>query len=133
MLLAIYSARDVWRLQESSDFSQGRTSIGGMIAWINKGSSMDIGFVWDEEKYRQVLAEYQVRFYEVVSAFEDQNGYEVPDPAGHTERWMWVGKTAHGRLLVVIYSEEELLLYRVVTAVDAEGSWLDVYNQGHDR
>lgn len=92
---------------------------------------MDIGFVWDEEKYRQVLANHHVRFYEVVSAFDDQNGYEVPDPASHADRWIWVGKTAHGRVLAVIYSEEELPLYRVITAFDAEGGWLDAYDQGH--
>ena len=78
-----------------------------------------------------MVADHQVSFYEVVSAFDEQNGYEVPDPAGHTDRWMWVGKTAHGCVLVVIYSEEELPLYRVVTAFDAEGGWLDAYDQEH--
>ncbi len=37
---------------------------------------MDIGFVEDEEKYQQVVADHQVRFYEVVSAFADRNGKE---------------------------------------------------------
>jgi uncharacterized DUF497 family protein len=92
---------------------------------------MDIGFVWDEDKYEQVVAKHQVRFYEVVSAFDDPNGYEVPDPAGHTDRWMWVGKAVHERVRVVIYSEEELPLSRVITAFAAEGSWRDVYDQGH--
>lgn len=92
---------------------------------------MDIGFVWDEDKYEQVVTNHQVRFYEVVSAFDDPNGYEVPDPAGHAERWMWVGKAVHERVLAVICSEEELPLYRVITAFDAEGSWRDVYDQGH--
>lgn len=49
---------------------------------------MDIGFVWDEQKYQQVVDDHQVRFHEVVAAFEDPNGYEVPDPAGHADRWM---------------------------------------------
>ena len=40
---------------------------------------MDIGFVWDEEKYRYVVANHQVRVYEVVSAFDDQSNYS----AGH--------------------------------------------------
>ena len=47
---------------------------------------MDIGFVWDEGKYRHVVARHHVRFYEVVSAFDDPNGYEVPDPAGHADQ-----------------------------------------------
>jgi uncharacterized DUF497 family protein len=92
---------------------------------------MDIGFIWDEEKYGKVSAEHNVRLYEVVSAFDDQDGYEVPDPAGHVDRWMWVGKTVHDRVLVVIYSEEDLPLYRLITAFDAEGKWLDAYYQRH--
>ena len=49
---------------------------------------MDIGFVWDENKYQQVMADHNVRFYEVVSALDDPHGYEMPDPAGHVDRWM---------------------------------------------
>ena len=49
---------------------------------------MDIGFVWDENKYQQMMADHNVRFYEVVSALDDQYGYEIPDPAGHVDRWM---------------------------------------------
>ena len=59
-----------------------------IIVHINKRLSMDIGFIWDEEQYQQVVANHHVRFYEVISAFEDRNGYEVPDPAGHADRWM---------------------------------------------
>ena len=88
---------------------------------------MDIGFVWDEEKYQEVRAAHQVQFYEVVSAFDDPNGYEVADPAGHEDRWMWIGLTAGGRILAVICSEEELPLYRLITAFDAEGRFLDEY------
>ena len=90
---------------------------------------MATGFVWDENKYQQVVAEHNVRFYEVVSAFDDPQGYEVPDPAGHADRWMWIGKTVHDRVLAVIYSEEDLPVYRLITAFDAEGRWLDAYTK----
>lgn len=88
---------------------------------------MDIGFVWDEDKYREVQEKHNLWFFEVVSAFDDSSGYEVPDPAGHEDRWMWVGRTAQGRLLAVIHSEEDLPLYRLITAFDAEGRWLNEY------
>ena len=88
---------------------------------------MDIGFIWDESKYRKVVVDHDVRFYEVVAAFDDQNGYETLDPAGHMDRWVWVGRTLSDRVLVVVYSEEELPLYRLITAFDAEGKWLDEY------
>ena len=32
---------------------------------------------------------------------------------------------------MVIYAEDELPLYRIITAFDAEGEWLDAYTQGH--
>ena len=88
---------------------------------------MDIGFVWDENKYRQVVADHNVRFHEVVAAFDDPNGYEVPDPASHIDRWLWVDRTPQNRVLAIIYSEEELPLYRFITAFNAEGKWLDEY------
>ncbi len=88
---------------------------------------MDIGFVWEETKYLEVLEKHNVRFYEVVSSFDDDNGYETPDPAGHEDRWLWVGATVENRILAVVYSEEELPLYRLITAFDAEEAWLNEY------
>ena len=84
---------------------------------------MDIGFVWDENKYREVQEKHEVQFYEAVAAFDDPNGFEVPDPEGHEDRWMWIGATAAGRVLVVVYSEEDLPLYRFITAFDAVGEF----------
>ena len=91
------------------------------------GRTMDIGFVWDEDKYQDVQRKHKVQLYEVVSAFDNPDGYEAPDPAGHEDRWVCVGETAQGRVLAIIYSEEDLPLYRLITAFDAEGRWLDEY------
>jgi uncharacterized DUF497 family protein len=90
---------------------------------------MDIGYIWDETKYQITVKKHNVHFYEVVAAFDDSNGYEVPDPAEHRDRWLWVGRTPWDRVLIIIYSEEELPLYRVITAYDAERRWLDEYYQ----
>lgn len=90
---------------------------------------MDIGFVWDETKYKAVVVEHEVQFYEVVAAFDDPNGYEVPDPAEHEDSWLRVGRTPWDRLLVIVYTEQDLPLYRVITAFDAEGRWIDEYYQ----
>ena len=88
---------------------------------------MDIGFVWDEAKYETVVKKHKVQFYEVVAAFDDPKGYEVPDPAKHEDRWLWVGRTPWDRLLIIVYSEQDLPLYRIITAFDAEGKWIDEY------
>ena len=90
---------------------------------------MDIGFVWDETKYNAVVREHQVRFYEVVGAFDDPSGYEVRDPGGHEDRWLWVGRTPSERLLVIIYTEQDLPLYRIITAFEAERRWIDEYHR----
>ena len=91
---------------------------------------MDIGFIWDEKKYHIVVREHNVQFYEVVAAFDEPNGYEMPDPAGHEDRWLWIGRTPWDRVLAIVYSEQELPLYRIITAYDAERRWIDEYYQG---
>lgn len=88
---------------------------------------MDIGFVWDEAKYKTVAGEHNVSFYEVVAALDDANGDEVPGLTAHEARWLWVGKTPWDRLLIVVYTEQDLPLYRIITAYDAEGRWADEY------
>lgn len=90
---------------------------------------MDIGFVWDETKYNAGVKEHNVSFYEVVAALDDAAGYEVPDPAEHGDRWLWVGRTPWDRFLIVVYSEEDLALYRIITAFGAEVGWIDEYHR----
>ena len=90
---------------------------------------MDIGFIWDENKYQEVKRRHGVQFYEVVSAFDDPNGYDSPDPAGHEDRWMWVGITTGGRVLAIIFSEEDLPIYRLITAFDAGRRLRDEYDR----
>lgn len=91
---------------------------------------MDVGYVWDEEKYRKVQEKHGVMFSEVVDALEDPDGFEQIDEAQWgEERWIWVGKTNTGRILVIVYNEEDLPLYRIITAFDAEGRWVDEYKQ----
>ncbi len=90
---------------------------------------MDLGFVWDEQKYRLVKEKHGVSFDEVVAVFEDEGGYESPDPAGHDDRFVVVGCTRDERVLMVAFSEEHLPLYRIITAFAAEGSWRDEYEK----
>ncbi len=88
---------------------------------------MDIGFIWDEDKYKEVQRKHGVQFHEVVFAFDDPNGYEIPDPAGHDDRWMLVGKTVNNRVLAIVFSDEDLPICRLITAFDAERRLVDEY------
>ena len=89
----------------------------------------DYGFVWSQEKYRRVIREHDVRFFEVVSVFDDQLCCEFPDPQEYADRWVLVGRSSTDRVLAVVYSEEELPLYRIITAFEAEGPLLDEYHK----
>lgn len=80
---------------------------------------MDIGFVWNADKYREVRRKHNVQFYEVVSAFDDPHGYDGPDPQGHPNRWMFIGKTVTDRILVIIYIAEGEEYHRLITAYEA--------------
>ena len=88
---------------------------------------MDIGFIWAEDKYQEVQSKHGVQFYEVVSAFDDPNGYEIPDSTVYEDRWVLVGMTASGRVLAIVFSDEDVPIYRLITAFDAEGKLLDEY------
>ena len=90
---------------------------------------MDVGYVWDEAKYEVVKRKHGVYFYEVVSAFEDPNGFLEEDPAGYEERWMWIGMSVTKRILSIIATDEDLPSYRIITAFDAEEQWVDEYYQ----
>ena len=88
---------------------------------------MDIGFVWDENKYREVQENHKVQFYEAVAAFDDPNGFEASDLSEYEDRSRWIGATAVGRVLVVVYSDEDVPLLRLITAFDATGNLHDEY------
>ncbi|TNF31512.1 MAG: BrnT family toxin [Deltaproteobacteria bacterium] len=91
---------------------------------------MDIGFLWDEDKYDLVRRTHDVSFHEVVSCFDDERVIEVDDPQGHPDRFMMVAQSAGRRVLQVVVSEQDLPLYRIITAFDAAQAWLDEYRNG---
>ena len=90
---------------------------------------MDIGYVWDEKKYEIVRRKHQVTFSEVVAALEDPNAIEMRNDSNKEDRWISVGQTNEGRVLVVIFTEEDLPLYRIITAYNAEGAYLNEYKR----
>ena len=88
---------------------------------------MDIGYLWDLEKYELARQMRNVEFEEVVSALNDKTGFDVMVSQKYPDRWMWIGRTFKKRTLIVVFSDEELPIYRIITAYDAEGSYLHEY------
>lgn len=77
---------------------------------------MDIGFVWDEVKYSTALSSKSttsnsIRWF-LLSMIRTDLKFSI----------LFTTK-------IVVYTEQDLPLYRIITAYDAERSWLDEYYQ----
>jgi uncharacterized DUF497 family protein len=68
---------------------------------------MPIPFEWDEEKAELNLKKHKVGFEEVKSVFGDPFSITVDDPdhSREEQRFIDIGKSASGKLLVVVYTE----------------------------
>ena len=64
-------------------------------------------FVWDREKAAANLRKHGVDFEEAATAFGDPLSITIPDPDHSVgeERWLLVGHSGAGRLLVVAHTE----------------------------
>jgi len=74
-------------------------------------------FVWDRDKAAANLAKHGVSFNEAATAFGDPLSITIPDPDHSVgeERWLLLGLSTAGRLLVVAHTErgDEI---RIITA-----------------
>ncbi|MCP3997282.1 MAG: BrnT family toxin [bacterium] len=78
---------------------------------------MPLDFTWDRAKASANLKKHDVSLFEEAStAFGDPLSITVPDP-GHSEdeaRFVLVGQSFQGKLLVVVHSERERRDYEQV-------------------
>jgi uncharacterized protein len=65
-------------------------------------------FVWDRDKAAANLRKHGVTFDEAASAFGDPLSITIPDPAHSAgeQRWLLLGQSAAGQLLVVAHTEQ---------------------------
>src|SRR5579862_9271951 len=68
---------------------------------------MGLIFEWDAEKASHNASKHRVTFPEAASAFGDPLSLTIPDPLHSTEehRFVLIGESARGRLLVVVHTE----------------------------
>jgi len=66
-------------------------------------------FEWDAGKAERNTAKHGVSFEEGKTVFNDPFGLTIPDPdhSEKEERWQDLGLSAHGKLLVVWYTERD--------------------------
>jgi uncharacterized DUF497 family protein len=70
---------------------------------------MELTFEWDDEKAKGNLKKHRVSFEEAKTVYNDPFLWTFPDP-DHSEgeqRWVSVGYSSRGRLLVIIHTERE--------------------------
>jgi uncharacterized protein len=68
---------------------------------------MDLNFEWNEDKAAENLRKHGVSFDEAVTVFGDAFSMTIPDlvHSAQEERFVDIGRSASGRLLVVVYVE----------------------------
>lgn len=75
-------------------------------------------FVWDEEKAAANLAKHGVSFNEGATIFGDFLSWTYPDPdhSQSEERWITIGLSDAGRVLIVSHTEEQEKTIRIISA-----------------
>ena len=73
---------------------------------------MALRFEWDPDKARRNLRKHRLSFEEATTAFEDDRSLTTPDPAHSVgeERFLLLGRTGSGRIVVVAFTERTGIL-----------------------
>ena len=74
-------------------------------------------FEWDNEKAATNWRKHGVSFQEASTVFGDSLAGTFPDPdhSYKEERWLTIGTSVEGRLLVVAHTEHDIL-FRIISA-----------------
>jgi hypothetical protein len=92
---------------------------------------MAILFEWDPDKADRNLAKHRVSFAEAESAFADVHASEIPDPdhSWAEQRFILMGRSYRGRILVVVFTERGASI-RIVSARVATRRERESYEEG---
>jgi uncharacterized DUF497 family protein len=92
---------------------------------------MSLTFEWDEEKARGNLRKHKVTFEEAKTIYDDLLLWSFPDPdhSEGEERWVNIGGSARGRVLLVIHAERGGRI-RLISCRKATPSERRAYEEG---
>jgi uncharacterized DUF497 family protein len=95
--------------------------------------AMKPNFEWDEEKAQANLRTHKVSFDEATTVFSDPFSITIPDPDYSTdeERYIDIGTSDKGRLLVVSYTERGTNI-RIISCRKATPTERRRYEEGND-
>jgi uncharacterized DUF497 family protein len=91
---------------------------------------MDFGFEWDPNKAATNERKHGVTFDEASTVFGDPLARTRPDVLHSVgeERWVTLGLSEHGRLLVVVHTDQGDVI-RIISARPATGNERRTYAQ----
>lgn len=91
---------------------------------------MSVDFEWDENKAKINFAKHGVSFDEAKTIFDDPFYVDFydPDHSEDEERYIIIGQSKHGRLLVVAYTERKHST-RLISARMATRKEKDAYEE----
>lgn len=93
---------------------------------------MKLGFEWDEEKAKANLKKHRVDFDEATTVFTDPFSITIHDPdhSADEQRYIDIGRSEKGRVLVVVYTERGSNI-RLVSCRKAAPSERKLYEEGN--
>ncbi len=87
-------------------------------------------FEWDEEKAESNLRKHGISFQEARTVFRDPLSVTISDPTTRDEsRFIDIGMSGSGRLLVVVYTEREPRI-RIISSRPATQRERKSYEEG---
>ncbi len=96
-------------------------------------TDMDFIFEWDKEKAKRNRRDHKVSFEEGRTVFDDPFSITIPDPdhSDEEERYIDIGESMNGRLLVVVYTERPPYI-RIISCRKATRKERNIYEEGTD-
>lgn len=94
---------------------------------------MKLNFEWDEEKAKANLKKHRVSFDEATTVFIDPFSITIPDPdhSVDEQRYIDIGGSDNGRVLVVVYAERGSNI-RIISCRKATSLERKLYEGGDD-
>ena len=94
---------------------------------------MKLNFEWDEEKAEENVKKHRVSFDEATTVFIDPFSITIPDPdhSVDEQRYIDIGSSDKGRVLVVVYTERGESI-RIISCRKATSSERKLYEQGNE-
>ena len=90
-----------------------------------------MGYEWDKEKAASNLEKHEVSFEEAATVFDDPLYIDFYDPDHSVDehRYLIMGQSTAGRLLIVSYTERDQVI-RLISAREMTASERRAYEEG---